>query len=372
MSSQKGDLAKAFKGKAILVTGHTGFKGGWLSLWLSALGANVIGYSDRVPTHPSFYESTHLDKRVTDLRGDIRDGSKMMQLIEEQSPEFVFHLAAQPLVRDSYLKPVETFETNVIGTVNVLEAVRSCSCVKACICVTSDKCYENMEWPHAHKENDRLGGNDPYSASKAAAEIVIASYQRSFFRNQKRGDMKGLASVRAGNVIGGGDWARDRIVPDCIRAISTGRSVILRNPTSIRPWQHVLEALSGYLLLAVKIRNDPQRYQGAWNFGPPSSPSLTVSELVDKLLVEWGSGKWNAEKKKERDLPESRTLNLDSSKACDELGWSQTLSIEESIRLTAEWYKAFVEGSTDLEELSLQQIKSFAKASSFLKSSALE
>ena len=372
MSSQKSDLAKAFKGKTILVTGHTGFKGAWLSLWLSALGANVIGYSEGVPTHPSFYESTRLSKRITDLRGDIRDGSKMMQTVEQHSPEFVFHLAAQPLVRDSYLKPIETFEINVIGTANVLEAVRSNDCVKVCICVTSDKCYENMGLPHAYKEDDRLGGDDPYSASKAAAEIVITSYQRSFFTGQKRRDAKGLASARAGNVIGGGDWARDRIVPDCIRAISAGRPVVLRNPTSVRPWQHVMEALSGYLLLAVRIGDDPQRCQGAWNFGPPSGPSLTVSELVDRLLVEWGSGKWNVEKKKERDLPESRTLNLDSSKACDELGWSQTLSIDESIRLTAEWYKAFVEGSTDLEELSLQQIRSFVKTSRFLKSSALE
>jgi len=372
MSSQKSDLAKAFKGKTVLVTGHTGFKGAWLSLWLSALGANVIGYSEGVPTHPSFYESTRLSKRITDRRGDVRDGSKMMRMVEEHSPEFVFHLAAQPLVRDSYLKPVETFETNVIGTANVLEAVRSNHCVKVCICVTSDKCYENIGRPHAYKENDRLGGDDPYSASKAAAEIVIISYQRSFFAGKKHLDTKGLASARAGNVIGGGDWARDRIVPDCIRAISADRPVVLRNPTSVRPWQHVLEALSGYLLLAMRIRDDPQKYQGAWNFGPPSSPSLTVSELVDRLLVEWGSGKWNAEKKRERDLPESRTLILDSSKACDELGWSQTLTIEESIRLTAEWYKAFIEGSMDLEELSLQQIKSFVRTSRFLKSSALE
>ena len=274
---------EAFKNRKVLITGHTGFKGSWLAIWLKELGAEVSGYAIAPPSDPSNFEAAKLQDKMIHIHGDIRDLDHLLETFKKCQPEFIFHLAAQPLVRLSYKEPKITFDTNVGGTVNVLEAARLTSSVKVLINITSDKCYENREWVWGYRENDPMGGHDPYSASKGCSELVFSAYLRSFFSQNTPGrGIIGAASVRAGNVVGGGDWGKDRLIPDCIRALSARQSIGIRNPLAIRPWQHVLEPLSGYLWLGALLSHDPQKYSGAWNFGPEDRSHLTVAEVADR------------------------------------------------------------------------------------------
>jgi CDP-glucose 4,6-dehydratase len=349
-----------YQDKTVLVTGDSGFKGGWLALMLERLGAAVVGYSQGPPTDPSFFEATGLSDRIQHIDGDIRDRKGVLEAVSAHRPDLIFHLAAQPIVTTSYADPAETMETNIMGTVNVLDAVRANRDVGVCVCITSDKCYENREWEFAYRENDAMGGADPYSASKGAAEIVIASYRRSFFSGLKgRGRREPVvASVRAGNVIGGGDWGKDRLVPDCIRAITAGRQIQIRNPLSIRPWQFVLEPLYGYLLLGGRAYEEGHAYAGGWNFGPQSGSSANVARMVDMIVREWGSGSWRAVAD-DGAVAESRTLRLDSSKARDQLGWECRYDIEESIAKTISWYKAHYSGDENMLRFSRRQISGY-------------
>jgi len=354
------DLEKTFKKKRVLVTGHTGFKGGWLSFWLNEMGSEVTGFSNGIPTKPSFFETVGLKDSLAHIVGDVRDLKHLKQTAKECDPEYIFHLAAQPLVRDSYSDPVETFETNVLGTANLLEAARECESLVSCVCITSDKCYENRDWAFAYRENDRLGGRDPYSASKAAAEIVAASYRASFFQ-PGGGKRPAIVTARAGNVIGGGDWAKDRIVPDCIRAFKEGRSIIMRSPDSIRPWQHVLDPLSGYLRLAALSGNDPERYSGAWNFGPVGGGTISVRRLVNSVIDEWGSGESELGTQDDR-RPEASILKLDCTKAVDALNWRPVLNVAEAVRMTVSWYKEMLSGKMSMKEFTSGQINDYSES----------
>jgi CDP-glucose 4,6-dehydratase len=358
------DLKNAFKKKRVLVTGHTGFKGGWLSFWLNEMGSEVTGFSNGVPTKPSFFETVGLKDCLVHVDGDIRDLEHLKRIVRACDPEYIFHLAAQPLVRDSYINPIKTFETNVLGTANVLEAARECESLASCVCITSDKCYENRDWAFAYRENDRLGGKDPYSASKAAAEMVAASYRTSFFQSREA-KRPAIVTARAGNVIGGGDWASDRIVPDCIRALNDGRSVVLRNPDSIRPWQHVLEPLAGYLRLAYLSGNDPERYSGAWNFGPMCEGTISVRNLVDGVIYEWGSGTSELGNQDER-RPEASILKLDCTKSVDNLNWRPSLKITEAIKMTVSWYKEMLSGEKNMKKYTSDQINGYSELSTRL------
>ncbi|HUT23512.1 MAG TPA: CDP-glucose 4,6-dehydratase [Sumerlaeia bacterium] len=329
----------AFADLPVLVTGHTGFKGSWLSIWLNELGASVIGYSLDPPTAPSNFEVSHLAERVADVRGDVRDLQALRQTIEKRQPRVVFHLAAQSIVLESYKAPKETFDVNVGGTVNVLEAVRTTQSVKALICVTSDKCYENQGWIWGYRENDALGGGDPYSASKAMAELAVSSYRRSF---PSRGDSEGrgaaVASARAGNVVGGGDWGPHRLVPDCMRALMAGQPIRLRNPHHVRPWQHVLEPLSGYLWLAAKLLGeDGDRFAQAWNFGPLQLEAISTEEVVKKVIALWGDGSYIAGATQSEAEPERLALNWD--KAANRLDWRPVYTANEALAATVEWYR---------------------------------
>lgn len=351
-------FSRAYKGKTVLVTGHTGFKGGWLAAWLDYLGANVIGYSLDPPTDPSFYQAAGLKKRFKSVKGNILDLEHLISIMALHKPEYIFHLAAQPLVRRSYQNPLETFETNIMGTLKVLEAVRSTPSVKVCVCITSDKCYENREWVYAYRENDPMGGYDPYSASKGAAEIAISSFRRSFL-NSKCGRNISISSVRAGNVIGGGDWAEERIIPDCIRALTSKKPLIVRNPRAIRPWQHVIDPLSGYLALGARMVQKPETFSGAWNFGPLSTNNIPVGCLVEEFMEEWGSGSWhNASNNVAFEPHEANLLRLDCTKANNILGWMPLFSISEGIKMTADWYKAYYNGE-NMYEFTISQIGSF-------------
>jgi len=326
-----------FEGKTVLVTGHTGFKGSWLSIWLTELGANVLGYALEPYTRDDIFVVAGVERKIKSNFGDIRDFDKLKGIFDKYHPEIVFHLAAQPLVRLSYQQPKITYDTNIGGTVNLLECCRACDPVKVIINVTSDKCYENKEWVWGYRENDALGGYDPYSSSKACSEIITASYRSSFF---KVGN-KFLSSVRAGNVIGGGDWREDRLVPDCIRALKKGERVGVRSPCSVRPWQHVLEPLSGYLLLASRMFQDGEKYSGAWNFGPYHGSVIAVEELARKLIDYWGSGQYKDLSQQSSQAPhEASILMLDISKAINQLNWAPALDVNEAIRLTVDWYKA--------------------------------
>jgi len=348
----------AYKGKNILITGHTGFKGSWLALWLTELGANVIGYSLDPPTNPSLFQALNLKERITHIIGDVRDEEKLKKVFKMYKPEFVFHLAAQPLVRYSYIAPKYTYEVNVIGTVNLLEAVRETDSVKVVIVVTSDKCYENKEWIYGYREIDPMGGYDPYSSSKGSVELIVSAYRRSFFDDLEIA----LSSVRAGNVIGGGDWQEDRLIPDCIRALSKGEIIKIRNPNSIRPWQYVLEPLSGYLLLALKMSEDRIKFSGAWNFGPSDYDILTVEEITKKAIDYWGSGCYEIEKTSEN-FHEANLLKLDCSKANSLLSWHSIYSVDEAIKNTVEWYKKYYEGIKDKElyNFTVSQIIEYAQ-----------
>lgn len=345
-----------YHGRKILVTGHTGFKGSWLTLWLTKLGAKVIGFSLDEGDSQGLFQRAALQEKVTHIIGDVRNGESIKEIIALHQPEFVFHLAAQPLVRESYEQPRATFHTNVLGTVHVLEAIREVSSVKAAILVTSDKCYKNKEWVWGYREHDELGGHDPYSASKACAEIVINSYINSFFQQAYH---PAIASVRAGNVIGGGDWARDRIVPDCVRALLADKPVPVRSPGAIRPWQHVLEPLGGYLLLGSRLWRNHDGI-GNWNFGPDLYSIVSVQELVEKIIHQWGVGSWehtNAPSIKQ----ETHVLSLDYSKAKFLLQWTPRLTLDQAIILTVDWYKNFQ--TNDTYTLCSQQIDVYSQLS---------
>jgi len=334
-----------YNGKRVLVTGHTGFKGSWLSIWLHELGAEVIGVAKDPYTEKDNYVLSGLNDKIIDLRGDITDGKQLKDIFAKYQPDIVFHLAAQPLVRLSYEIPVETYQTNVMGTINILEAIRSTESVKVGVMITTDKCYENKEQIWGYRENEPMGGYDPYSSSKGAAEIAIASWRRSFMtpgNYEKHG--KSIASVRAGNVIGGGDWAKDRIIPDCIRALEADKPINIRNPKAIRPWQHVLEPLSGYMLLAKKMWEEPTKYCEGWNFGPKLESIATVWEVATKLIKNYGKGTLK-DISNPNSLHEANLLMLDISKAKFKLGWEPRMNIDKCIELTSEWYQKYHKGN---------------------------
>jgi CDP-glucose 4,6-dehydratase len=345
--------------KNILITGNTGFMGSWLSAWLLSLDANVTGYALDPPTDPSMFDVIGLNSRMTWERGDINDLEHLKDAMQRSKAELVFHLAAQPLVRRSYSEPILTFDTNVVGTAKVLESVRTVSTVKACVCVTSDKCYENREWVHGYRESDPMGGKDPYSASKGAAELTIASYRDSFFNIRDNSNRRvGVASARAGNIIGGGDWAEDRIVPDCIRALSAGKPIQIRNPAAVRPWQHVLEPLAGYLILASRLLTDPEHHSSGWNFGPRAEDHVPVVQLANLILTQWGEGRLDIMSTANQ-LHEAGTLRLDCTKAQTGLGWFPVLHLNESVRMTVEWYKEFQREPSGLWTLTQRQIDDY-------------
>ncbi len=328
----------AYSGRRVFVTGHTGFKGSWLTAWLLALGADVTGYALEPPTEPSLFYALGLDDAIHHVVADVRDHEVLERELSAAQPEAVFHLAAQPIVRESYARPRETFETNVMGTVNLLEAVRQCSSVRGVVVVTSDKCYRNRDDGRRFREDDALGGHDPYSASKACEDLVGTAYGATFLREQG----VAVATARAGNVIGGGDWAPDRLVPDCVRALAAGVPVEVRSPDAVRPWQHVLEPLSGYLLLGAGTQQGGVSAEGAWNFGPSRDDSgLAVRWVVERFVEEWGSGSW-APAPGEANAPhEALHLDVDSDKATRELCWTPAWSSREAVRRTAAWYRRF-------------------------------
>jgi len=330
-----------YKNKKVLVTGHTGFKGSWLSLWLTELGANVIGYSLEPPTQPNLFETLSLNKKLIHIIGDVRDEKKLSYVFKKYKTEFVFHLAAQPLVRLSYAEPKLTYETNIIGTINVLEAVRKTDSVRVCVVITTDKCYENKEWVYGYREIDPMGGYDPYSSSKACAELVVSAYRNSFFNPKDYGKIHNIAlsSVRAGNVIGGGDWGEDRLIPDCVKTLSQNKIINIRNPQATRPWQYVLEPLSGYLLLGSKMYKDGKRYSSAWNFGPNDDDIITVEEIVKSVIINWGKSDYKVDILSQPH--EAGLLKLDTSKARTFLGWKPVYNIYDTIKRTINWYKKF-------------------------------
>lgn len=323
-----------WRGRRVFVTGHTGFKGGWLSAWLIDAGCAVTGYSLPPDTTPSFFELCSLPVRMTSVFGDVRDAAEIAGHVREAQPDVVFHLAAQALVRRSLRQPLETLATNVLGTANVLEAIRQTPTVRAVVVVTSDKCYDPSVTGRPFREGDALGGNDPYSASKACAELVANAYAKSFFG----GSDIGIATARAGNVFGGGDWAEDRVIPDSVRAIEHGEPVALRNPNAVRPWQHVLDPIAGYLHLAERLYREPRLWGGAWNFGPRNQAAVSVSALADLFHRTWGGGSWQAVEDADAGR-ETPALRLDSSKAIGRLGWMPRLALEPAMERTVAWYR---------------------------------
>lgn len=347
-----------FSGKKVLITGHTGFKGSWLSLLLNKLGADVHGFALPPPTNPSLFEEAKIGELITSYIGDVRDLDQLSDVFNQVKPEIVIHMAAQPLVRDSYKIPVETYAINVMGTVNVLEACRHTESVRAIVNVTTDKCYENKEWHWGYRENEPMGGFDPYSNSKGCSELVTSSYRNSFF-HPKDYDKHGvaIASARAGNVIGGGDWAPDRLIPDFIRAISQNRNVVIRSPYAIRPWQHVLEPLTGYLTLAAKLYTEGAKYDGGWNFGPDDKDARNVEWIMQKICKLWGDGA-TYEVDTNPQPHEASYLKLDCSKAKAELGWVPKWNIKTTLRSIVDWNKAFMSGK-NIREITLQQINQY-------------
>ena len=347
-----------YRGKRVLVTGHTGFKGSWLSIWLHELGAEVIGVALEPSTPKDNFVLSGIGSKIkADLRADIRDAGAMRRIFDKYQPEIVFHLAAQPLVRLSYDEPVDTWQTNVMGTINVMEAFRHCKSTKVAVMITTDKCYENREQNHAYTENEPMGGYDPYSSSKGACEIAISSWRRSFMNPEKYAEHgKAIASVRAGNVIGGGDWAKDRIIPDCIRAIEAGQPIAIRNRHAVRPWQHVLEPLSGYMLLAQKMWEEPTKFCEGWNFGPKMDAVVPVWDVATMLTEAYGKGELLDQT--EPNAPhEANLLMLDITKAQTRLGWQPKMSTKEAVELTVDWYKWYK--SKDVYELSVSEIHDF-------------
>lgn len=351
-------IKPTWRGKKVFLTGHTGFKGAWLSVWLDSLGAEVTGYALKPPTKPSLFELCRLDRRIKSVLGDVRDAARLKKALLAAKPEIVVHLAAQPLVRESYRAPAETYGTNVMGTVNLFESVRACGSVRAVVNVTTDKCYENSENRRACKEGEPLGGYDPYSSSKACSELVTSAYSDSFFNPSDYGRHGvAVASARAGNVIGGGDWAADRLIPDIIRAALRGQKALLRSPRSIRPWQHVLEPLAGYLRLAEKLYTDGPRYAGAWNFGPVPAEAKNVEWMARRLFAAWPEAPGYAIDKG-RHPHEARCLKLNSTKARRELGWEPRWDAGAAIERTVSWTKAYRDGA-EMREVCLDQIRDY-------------
>jgi CDP-glucose 4,6-dehydratase len=348
------EFLSTFKGRRVFITGHTGFKGSWLAFLLKEIGAEVFGYALPPVGKINHFELLGLAQTIKSVEADIRDEEKLSAAVSGFQPEFVFHLAAQALVRSSYSDPKTTFETNVMGSVNLLEAVRKCESVRSLVYVTSDKCYENLEWLWGYRENDRLGGHDPYSASKASAEMVFSTYARSFFFDRPN---LGAASARAGNVIGGGDWAVDRIIPDCVRAIESEKPIQVRNPFAIRPWQHVLEPLAGYLLLAAQLRKEPSIYAGSWNFGPSSRQARTVLEVAEHLVTRFGRGSIISEASI-GNHHEARLLQLNCDKAHQMLGWYPRWDFERTLNMTTDWYKQ-VHSGANAKDITLQQLSDY-------------
>ncbi len=350
-----------YKGKKVLVTGHTGFKGSWLSIWLHELGAEVFGVGLDPYTEKDNYVLSGIGKKIkADIRADIRGRMRMKEIFAEYRPEIVFHLAAQPLVRLSYEIPVETYQTNVMGTINVMEAIRVTDSVRVGVMITTDKCYDNKETLTGYKENDPFGGYDPYSSSKGACEIAIQSWRRSFFNPEDYGRKHhaSLSSVRAGNVIGGGDWAKDRIIPDCIRALEASKPIEIRSPKAVRPWEHVLEPLSGYLLLAQKMWEHPTEYCEGWNFGPEEDSVSTVWEVASRLIESFGRGELK-DVSNQNALHEANLLMLDITKAKTRLGWRPRLDVLQTIDMVADWYKRYQ--TENIYELCVEEIGSFLK-----------
>ena len=351
-----------YKGKKVLVTGHTGFKGSWLSIWLHELGAEVVGVGLEPYSEKDNFVLSGIGKKIkADIRADIRDGEKMKEIFKQYQPEIVFHLAAQPLVRLSYEIPVETYQTNVMGTINIMEAIRATDSVKVGVMITTDKCYDNKEQMRGYKEDDPFGGYDPYSSSKGACEIAIQSWRRSFFNPEDYGDKHHVSHrkcVRAGNVIGGGDWAKDRIIPDCIRALEAGKPIDIRSPKAVRPWEHVLEPLSGYMLLAQKMWEHPTEYCEGWNFGPEADSVSTVWEVATKLVQSFGRGELK-DVSDPNALHEANLLMLDITKAKTRLCWKPRLDALQTIDLVADWYKKYQ--NEDVYQLCINEINSFIK-----------
>ncbi len=345
-----------YKGKRVLVTGHTGFKGGWLTLWLKELGAQVCGYALPPNTTPALFDTVQVKEGITSVFGDLNDTALLEKTFRDFQPELVFHLAAQPLVRLSYAQPVQTYQTNVMGTLNVLEAARKCPSVKAFVNITTDKCYENKEVARGYKEDEPMGGYDMYSSSKGCVEILSSSYRRSFL--QEPGTYA-LATARAGNVIGGGDWALDRLIPDCVRSIEAGKEIEIRNPHATRPWQHVLEPLSGYLLLGQLLFTQGKKYAEAFNFGPREDSVLTVAEVAKQAVQNYGKGTVKVHKKD--NLHEANLLMLNIEKAEKVLGWTPTYSAQQAVANTIAWYKRFYQGEA-MRAFTLQQIHHYQES----------
>jgi CDP-glucose 4,6-dehydratase len=349
-------MKRFFKNKTVIITGHTGFKGSWLSLVLIHLGAKVIGISNNIPSKPSFFQILKLGNKLKDLRADVRNLQKLKKIFKKYKPDYVFHLAAQSLVKKSFKEPVYTFTTNFVGTLNILESLRALN--KKCISViiTSDKSYKNFEIDRGYKESDILGGEDPYSASKGSAELVIQSYCKSFFKDKK----KRIGIARAGNVIGGGDWSENRLIPDCIKSWSIKKRVILRNPKSTRPWQHVFEAIFGYLTLATRLKKDLRFHGEAFNFGPSNRDNKSVLNVVTEMKKSWKAVSWKIKKFEKIDY-ESKLLKLNSNKAKLKLKWKNCLNFSQSIKMTTDWYKNFYEKKENIYFFSINQILNFEK-----------
>ena len=347
---------KFWIGKRVFVTGHTGFKGSWLCLWLNHLGSSVKGYSLQPPTSPSLFEAAKIDSIVDSQIGDIRNQELLHKSMVSFNPDIIIHMAAQPLVRLSYQDPVETYSTNVIGTVNVLEAARKCKNLKAIVSVTTDKCYENKEWEWGYRENEPMGGHDPYSSSKGCAELVTSAYRRSFFSSDVTAS---LASARAGNVIGGGDWAQSRLIPDILRAFEKSEPVVIRNPLSTRPWQHVLEPLSGYLVLAQELFLNGDNFAEGWNFGPKEEDCKPVSWILDEMVESWGgNASWSLDK--ENNPHEAGFLKLDCSKAASRLKWKPKWDLQLTLKSIVDWHQHYTNGG-DLKKQCLKEINNYSK-----------
>jgi CDP-glucose 4,6-dehydratase len=354
-------LTKAYRGKTVMVTGHTGFKGSWLALWLMELGVNVIGYGLEPVSDKGNFTMSGIKDKMMDIRGDIRDYDKLQEVFEKYKPEIVFHLAAQPLVRYSYEHPRCTYEINVMGTLNVLDAIRKCENTRAGVIISSDKCYENREWIWGYRENDFIGGYDPYSSSKGCVELLASSYRNSYFNINKYEEHKKLLSTaRAGNVIGGGDWATSRILPDCISALEDNKDIVIRNPEAVRPWQHVLEPLSGYLMLGERMLKEDVRFSGAWNFGPEASSIVTVEEVVRKVIKYWGKGNFINQSREKTVFHEANLLSLDINKARYYLNWYPRWNVDKAIEKTVEWYKNY--STKNVYELCKKQIGEYCNS----------
>ena len=352
----------AFEGRKVMVTGHTGFKGSRLACWLIHLGAEVAGYSLPAPTTPSNFEACALESRMDSVIGDVRDPENFQNAMARCKPEFVFHMAAQPLVRLSYTEPVETYQTNVMGVIHLLESVRSTPSVRTVINITSDKCYENREWAWGYRETDPMGGHDPYSSSKGCSELVTAAYRNSFFPPGSFLEHGvSISTVRAGNVIGGGDWAQDRLIPDCIRSLAEGKPIRIRNPESVRPWQHVLEPLSGYLWLAALMDRDGPTYGDSYNFGPELADTLTVGEIAERMVSRWSPrGTWEkVPKEGKEDSHEATFLRLDCSRAYHRLRWVPVMNIDTAVEWTVNWYHRYYSGSQGMFDTNVEEIESY-------------